>query len=105
MPVVLALASALLVALVVWATGWLDFDAAGEVTIASGEQAFAGRVETGDTRVELALLPVGVRWTAPVDPATGRFEVVFPVELAPGNYALYVDDALAQEFVVADDGR
>ena len=101
-PPVLALACALLVALLVWTSGWLRFDDPDDRPLAN-RPVFVGEVTPGATSVALTLLPTGERWTAPVDPTSGAFEVVFPAALAPGSYALYVDDALGREFVVGDD--
>ena len=101
-PPVLALACAVLVALLVWASGWLRFDAPDDAPVSS-RPVFVGEVTPSATPVALTLLPTGQRWTAPVDPTTGAFQVEFPTPLSPGSYALYVDDALGRAFVVADD--
>jgi len=102
-PPVLALACAALVALLVWASGWLHFDDPADDAPVSNRPIFVGEVTPSATAVALTLLPTGQRWTAPVDPTTGAFEVVFPDPLPSGSYALYVDDALGREFVVAPD--
>ena len=101
-PPALALACALRVALLVWTTGWLRFDAPTAAPVSSLPR-FGGQVTPGATAVALTILPTGQRWTAPVDPTTGVFVAAVPTPLAPGSYAIYVDDNLGQEFVVAPD--
>jgi hypothetical protein len=66
--------------------------------------AITGRLAPGATRAEFSLLN-GPRWTVTIDPATGAFSTVVPAALAPGTYALYINDALVGRFTVAGVSR
>lgn len=63
----------------------------------------AGRINTGALTVDLAIADGDiVRFTLDVD-ERGRFRGTAPAPLAPGQYALYIFDALVGSFVVTED--
>jgi hypothetical protein len=63
---------------------------------------FTGRINTGQTALELALADGAiVRFTLEVD-ERGRFRGQPPEPLQPGQYALYIFDALVGTFIVTE---
>lgn len=63
----------------------------------------AGRINTGAATIDLAIADGEiVRFTLDVD-GRGRFRGTVPSTLAPGQYALYIFDALVGSFVVTPD--
>ena len=74
--------------------------------VESNRPVFRGRLRTGATQAEFALSPeFVVRWTAPVDPATSRYKTMSPVQLPPGSYTYYINDAFEGKFVVKADAE
>jgi len=79
-------------------------DASTTPQVATRSPVFAGRLGRGATEVELALGNGEiVRFAVEVNPENGRFRANPPEPLDPGTYALYVNDALVGNFVVAEN--
>lgn len=64
---------------------------------------FSGRLTPGTTQAEFAVFSTPVRWTGPVDPVTGAFETVVPVQLEPGVHSFYINSALVGRFIVPEN--
>lgn len=65
---------------------------------------FRGSVKPGETQAQFALSPeFVVRWTVPVDAATNQYKTLSPVQLPPGSYTYYINDAFEGKFVVKAD--
>jgi hypothetical protein len=101
-PAALALIAGLAMAAIAWLSGWvLTDDVSADVVVVDTAQPFVkGETATGAAEARFFLLPNGIAWTDAVDPTTGAFETTVPIPLAPGTYALYVDDGLITRFVV-----
>jgi hypothetical protein len=80
--------------------------APGANQIEANRPVFRGRVKPGATQAEFALSPeFVVRWTVPVDTNTSQYKTLSPVQLPPGSYTYYINDAFEGKFVVNADAE